>query len=158
MLSNAVQLVAELPFSVVPFKMLVTQSCLALCNPRDCSLPGSSVHGILQARILEWVVVPLSRGSSQPRDRTQVFRIAGRVFTSWATREAWESWIASCKSAKSEHSLIQYTKINWKWFRDLNKIHDTIKLLKENIGKIYLDINYSTIFLGQSPKRNKSKK
>ena len=66
--SNAVQLVVELPFSVVSFKMLVTQSCPTLCNPRDCSLPGSSVHGILQTRMLEWVVIPFSRGSSQPRD------------------------------------------------------------------------------------------
>ena len=49
---------------------------------------GLIVHGILQARILEWVAVPFSRGSSQPRDRTQVSHIAGRFFTSWATREA----------------------------------------------------------------------
>ena len=48
------------------------QSCLILCVPMDHSLPGSSVHGILQARILEWVSMPFSRGSSQPRDRTQV--------------------------------------------------------------------------------------
>ena len=68
--------------------MLVTQSCLPLYNPMDCSSPGSSVHGILQARILEWVVVPFSRGSSSPRNRTQVFRIAGRFFTIWAIREA----------------------------------------------------------------------
>ena len=54
----------------------------------DCNLPGSSVHGILQARILEWVAVPFSGGSSQPRDRTQVSCIAGRFFTIWATREA----------------------------------------------------------------------
>ena len=47
---------------------LVAQSCLTLCDPMDCSLPGSSTHGILQARILEWVVIPSSRGSSQPRD------------------------------------------------------------------------------------------
>ena len=47
-----------------------------------------TVHGILQARILEWVAFPFSRGSSQPRDQTQVSRIAGRFFTSWATREA----------------------------------------------------------------------
>ena len=54
----------------------------------DCSLPGSSVHGILQARILEWVAISFSRGSSQPRDRTRVSCIAGRFFfTSWATRE-----------------------------------------------------------------------
>ena len=48
------------------------QSCLTLWNPIDCSLPGSSVHGILQARILEWVAILFSRGSSQPRDRTWV--------------------------------------------------------------------------------------
>ena len=49
------------------------QSCPTLCNPIDCSLPGSSVHGILQARVLEWVALPSSRGSSQPRDQTQVY-------------------------------------------------------------------------------------
>ena len=54
----------------------------------DCSLPGSSVHGILQARILEWVAIPFSRGSSWPRDWTWVSCIAGRFFTIWATREA----------------------------------------------------------------------
>ena len=48
------------------------QSCLTLCDPMDRSLPGSSVHGILQARILEWGAVPFSRGSSQPRDRTRI--------------------------------------------------------------------------------------
>ena len=53
----------------------------------DSSLPGSSVRGILQARILEWVAVPFSRGSSQSRDRTQVSHIAGRFFTIWATGE-----------------------------------------------------------------------
>ena len=50
----------------------VTQSCLTLCDPVDCSPPGSSVHGILQARILEWGAIAFSRGSSRPRDRTQV--------------------------------------------------------------------------------------
>ena len=50
--------------------------------------PWTIVHGILQARILEWVAFPFARGSSQPRDQTQVSRIAGRFFTSWATREA----------------------------------------------------------------------
>ena len=60
---------------------LVTQSCLALCNSMDCSPPGSSVHGILQARILEWVAMSSSRGSSQPRDHTQVYHIAGGFFT-----------------------------------------------------------------------------
>ena len=52
---------------VVKVKVLVAQSCLTLCDPMDYNLPGSSVHGILQARILEWVAIPFSRGSSQPR-------------------------------------------------------------------------------------------
>ena len=51
---------------------LVTKSCPTLCDPMDCSLPGSSVHGILQARILEWVAIPFSRRSSWPRDQTHV--------------------------------------------------------------------------------------
>ena len=63
----------------------VTQSCPTLCNPVDCSPPGSTVHGILQARILEWVTISFSRGSSWPRDRTQVPHIGGRHFYLWAT-------------------------------------------------------------------------
>ena len=55
------------------------QSCLPLCNAMDCSPPGSSAHGIFQARILEWVAISFSRGSSQPRDRTHVFCIADRL-------------------------------------------------------------------------------
>ena len=61
----------------------VAQSCPTLCNPLDYT-----VHGILQARILEWVAFPFCRRSSWPRDWTQVSHIAGRFFTSWATREA----------------------------------------------------------------------
>ena len=66
----------------------VVQSCPTLCDPMDYSPLGSSVHGIFQARILEWVSISFSRGSSWPRDRTQVSCIAGRRFTNWATREA----------------------------------------------------------------------
>ena len=62
--------------------MLVARSCLALCYPMDCSPPGFSVPGILQARILEWVAIPFSRGSSQPRDQTWVSCIAGRFLPS----------------------------------------------------------------------------
>ena len=58
----------------------VAQSCPTLCNPVDCSLPGSSIHWSLQARILEWVAISFSRGSSPPRDQTQVSHIAGRRF------------------------------------------------------------------------------
>ena len=68
--------------------VLGTQSGPALCDPRDCSSPGSSVYGVLQAKIREWVAIPFSSGSSRPRDWTQVSCIAGRFFTMWATREA----------------------------------------------------------------------
>ena len=67
----------------------VAQSCPTLCDPMDCSLPCSSIHGIFQARVLEWVAISFSRGSSRPRDRTQVSRIVGRCFTIWATREVY---------------------------------------------------------------------
>ena len=68
--------------------VLGTHSCPNLRDPTDCSLPGSSVHGIFQARILEWVAIPFSRVSSWPRDWTQVSWIAYRFFIIWATREA----------------------------------------------------------------------
>ena len=64
------------------------------CNPMDCSLPGSSVHGILQAGILEWVAFPFSRGSSWPRDQTWISYISGRFFKVWATWEAHSSPLA----------------------------------------------------------------
>ena len=64
---------------------LVAQSCLTLCDSMDCSLPGSSVHGILQARILEWVAMPCSRGSSQPGVRTCVSCTVRWILYHWAT-------------------------------------------------------------------------
>ena len=66
----------------------VTQSCLTLCDPMDSSPPGSSIHGIFQATVLDWVAISFSRGSSRPKDQTQVSHIAGRCFTVWATKEA----------------------------------------------------------------------
>ena len=63
------------------------QPCPTLCDPMNCNLSGSSVCGIFQARLLEWVAISFSRGSSQPRDRTQVFCIADSFFTNWAIRE-----------------------------------------------------------------------
>ena len=66
----------------------VAQLCPTLCDPMDCSLSGSSLHGILQARVLEWVAISFSRGSSWPRDRTRVSHIPGRCFNLWATKEA----------------------------------------------------------------------
>ena len=79
---------------------LVAQSCPILCNPMDCNPSGSSVHGILQARILEWVAMPSFRGSSQPRDWIQVSLIAGRFLSIWATREA-HFYSAAAKSLQS---------------------------------------------------------
>ena len=69
-------------------KVKVAQSCPTLCSPMDCSLPSSSVRGILQVRTLECVVIPFSRGSSRSRDQTQVFCTASRFVIIWATREA----------------------------------------------------------------------
>ena len=69
-------------------KVLATQFCLTLCEPMNCSLPGSSGHGILQARILEQAAIPFSRRTSSSRDQTQVSYDAGGFFTVWATREA----------------------------------------------------------------------
>ena len=87
------------PFSLLLKWSEVTQLCPTLCDPMDCSPPGSSVHGIFQARVLEWVTISFSRGSSHPRDRTRVSRTTGICFTIWAIREApvkykgWHKWI-----------------------------------------------------------------
>ena len=78
---------------MVPHMLVkVAQLCPTLCEPMDYT-----VHGILQARILEWVAFPFSKGSSQPRDWTQVSHIGGGFFTSWATREAQEYWSGSSR-------------------------------------------------------------
>ena len=71
--------------------VLDTRLCPTLCDPKDCSPPGSSVHGILQARIPEWGAVSFSRGSSWPRDRTWVSCTAGRFFAVWAPGKPSES-------------------------------------------------------------------
>ena len=81
---------------------------LTLCNPMDCSLSGSSVHGVFRARVLEWIDISFSRRSSWPRNRTWVSRIAGRRFTVWATREAHVGWLVAiqerCAVLKSPSS------------------------------------------------------
>ena len=74
--------------SPLKVQVSVIQLCLTLYNPTDCNLPGSSIHGIFQASILEWLVIPFSKGSSRPRDWNWVSCIAGRFFTICATREA----------------------------------------------------------------------
>ena len=88
----------------------VAQSCPTLRNPVDCSLPGSSLHGILQARILEWVAISFSRGSSQPRDQSWVSCIAGRHFNLWATREAQSNIQIANRHMKRSNPLPLYSR------------------------------------------------
>ena len=98
--------------------MLVTQSaqsCLSLCNPMDCSSPpGSSVHWILQVRILQWVAISFSRGSSWPKHPTWVSHTSGRFFTIWATREA--------LCSKSSPDFINYIKTSFTSYSMLLKL------------------------------------
>ena len=100
--------------------MLVAQSCPTLFNPMDCSLLGSSVHGILQARILQWVAILFSRGASQPKDWNCISCIAGGFFTIWATREAWELPRTVDSRAASQtlpgHSYLGFNQpARWHW-------------------------------------------
>ena len=95
--------------------MLVAQSCLTLCDPKECNPLGCSIYGILQAIILECVTIPFSRGSSQSRDQTQVSCIAGRYFIVWATREAQKVWIFllfRLKKKKSHWMAVTLTRGN----------------------------------------------
>ena len=85
----------------VKVKALVSQSCLTLCDPMDYRLPGSSTRGILQARIMQWVAISFSRGSSQCRDGTWFSYTAGRFFTDRATREAQHTHINTLKTKQN---------------------------------------------------------
>ena len=96
----------------VKMKVLVAQLCLTLCDPMDCIPPDSSVHGILQARILEWIAILFSRGSSWSRDQTKISCIVGRFFTIWATREAQYSQLTMVSGEQWRDSAIHiYTSI-----------------------------------------------
>ena len=106
-----------LPISVV----LVALLCPILCKPMDCSPLGSSVHGILQAKILEWVAIPFTSNSSQPGDWTQVFCIASRFFTIWATR----------KVSSNEYSGLISFRVD---FFDLLVVQGALKTLLQHHG------------------------
>ena len=108
--------------------VLVPQSCLTLRDPMDYTLPDSSVHGILQARILEWVVIPFSRASFQLRDQTSVSCIARRLFTIWATmfdltsilvRQILVRWLTSIHIYVGTSQFV-YSFTNWWTFQLLS--------------------------------------
>ena len=117
--------------------MNVTQSCLTLCDPMDCI-----VHGILQARILEWVASPFSRGSSQPRDQSQVSHIAGKILyqlshtgSPWVTRGLITSNSQPPRAPASLHVG------NWRWgkFKQTNKVtqHPGVQvILTQSMGSL----------------------
>ena len=96
-------------------KVLVAPSCLTLCDPMDYSPPGSSVRGILQARILEQVAIPFRRESSRTRGQTQVSCIADRFFTDWVTREA----LPIVKTLENDDQAY-ITSVEWKTFWKLS--------------------------------------
>ena len=147
--------------------MKVTQSCPTLSDPMDYT-----VHGILQARILQWVTFPFFKGSSQPRDQTQVYRIAGRFFTSWATREAayiwWRTpyiyskgWWRTGKPGMLQSMRSQRVGHNWatkltNWLMHLEWSHYVLIEIKKNWKKmfifcrkyyIYVIYSYISIFI-----------
>ena len=94
----------------------VDQLCLTLCDPMVCSPPDSFVRGILQARILEWVVIPFSRGSSWSRDQIRVSCIAGGFLTIWATKEAWPFRFSQLgfTNNRPENCLLWNLLLQWK--------------------------------------------
>ena len=130
---------------------------LTLCDPMDCSPPGSSVHGILQVRILEWVTIPFSRGSSWPRDRTWVSCIAGRFFTIWATRRLYSVMILTNKSALfiMSGNFLSSNKWETKWmnckaFYPFGKIK-TPDNKRKMFGKMNFDLSHHTLSTLLSP-------
>ena len=106
-------------------KVLATQSCPTLHDPMDYSLPGSSVHGILQARILEWVAIPFSKGLSQPRDQTLISCIVGRFLTIWATK-------------KVHNSLMQWLK---HWLKSTGGTSLVVKGLRNRLPMKGIDLH-----------------
>ena len=139
--------------------MLVTQSCPTLCNSMDCSPPGSSVHGIFQARILEWVAIYFSRGSSRTRDQTHiscVSHIADRFLTIWATRETLSQLYSNLK--KKEFFNFEASRSiapKWRGYPFYEMIEDSqsqwnkeiIKVEEENLSTPRLSVRGGKVAL-----------
>ena len=104
-------------FSIEKVTVLVAQSCPTLCNPTDYSPPGSSVYGILQARILEWAAMPFSRGCYWPKVWTWVSCFAGGFLTIWVTREAPNSLavrqIQNKTTLQAHHIIVQFSSVQF---------------------------------------------
>ena len=109
-------------FLCFTFHVLVDQSCLTLCDPMDCSPPSFSVRGILQARILEWVAIPISRASSWLRDQTWVSFIASRFFTDWINSH---TLLSFCWPSSPVLFRLSYCSPGWAfcWFGTWGPVH-----------------------------------
>ena len=144
----------------------VAQLCPTLCNPMDCSPPGSLVHGIFQAWILEWVAISFSRGSFWPRDQTQVSHIVGRRFTIWATREAQNNTTAEMKDtlkgikgriieteqiSKLEDRMVKITSMEQKKEEGMKRNEDSLTDFQDNI-------KHTKIWIIGVPKEEKKEK
>ena len=142
-------------------KVLITQLCLTLCDPMDWGLPGSSLQGILQARILEWIAIPFFRGSSQPRDWTLVSHIAGKFFIIWAIREAKDIYLISLWELRYSHkesysllflvphtSVVTGKKVKWFWFQTDHNIDSFVHscyLIIEQTSKRHDALLFSSV-------------
>ena len=111
------KIIRILGFIIISFESEseVAQSCPTLCDPMDCSLPGSSLHGILQARVLEWVAISSSRGSSQPRDQTRVSHIPGiKVFSNkLVVFIRWPKYCSFSFSISPSNEYLELEDLNW---------------------------------------------
>ena len=117
---------------------LLAQLCLTLCDPMVCRPPGSSVRGTFQARILEWVAMSLSRGSSRLRDQTWVFCIAGRFFIIWTSRE----------DPVKDKSFIQWWHCWWLW--RFWHSHESVNTLLKDSPKVLFNIHTKLELGGKS--------
>ena len=140
-------------------KVFIAQLCPTLCDPKDCSLPGSSDHGTFQARILEWVAILFSRGSFQPRDRTWVYHTEGRFFTIFPIGLHKEYFFRECPGGPLLRSLrfycqgplsgIKISQDEW-WGQKKQKIKEYSFSKHSSISEITADMNvrYSSDWRG----------
>ena len=136
----------KLKTRVTECMVLVAELCMTLYDPMDCSPPGFSVHGILQARILEWVAISFSRGSSQSRDRTQISCTVGRFFTIWATTYTYKGLQCSRKNYIQYFVINLHDKTIWKGYLYINMyeyiythtdIYESFSCIPINCNQLY---------------------